>query len=203
MKWKEWPTSNDNFICSVLLNFQTPRSTVSRFIAIQWSLQTAILHLVYLKQYNCVYHRLCHYKELIAKVRFWGRLYKPSNNEKSHKILLFGLMSNCELKLLCSPVISKPYQIERRLAWNSGTSMVMCVQPCIKPSPEKLKDSSCLYSIGQWSIRRDNSGFAGNQFPYIYFHVTKFKRVCSGMESWQSRSKLKTLFASLTASACE
>lgn len=81
--------------------------------------------------------------------------------------------------------------------------MVLCVQPCIKPTPEKLKDSSCLYNIGQWSIRGDNSGFVGNQFPYIYFPVTEFKRVCSGMESWQSRSKLKTLFASLTTSACE
>lgn len=140
----------------------------------------------------------CHYQELIAKVRFWGRLHKPSNNEKSHKIFYSGLMSNSELKLLWGPVISKPYQIERRLAWNSWMSTVLWVQACIKPTPEKLKDSSCLYNTGQWSTSRDYSGFDGNQFPHIYFPVTEFKRVCSGMEIWQSRSRLKTLFATLT-----
>lgn len=31
---------------------------------------TSNLHFAYLKQYNCVYHRLCHYEELIAKVSF-------------------------------------------------------------------------------------------------------------------------------------
>lgn len=76
---------------------------------------------------------------------------------------------------------------------------MFCVQPCVKSALEKPRESFVCTTLdsGLWFVRRDDSGFVSDQFPYIYFPVTEFKRVCPGMESWQSRSKLNPLFGSL------